>query len=335
MGRPNTYATIHDTSFIPHQVEPFSAPKVRTQKTVIYNTSVTESERDSHFTTIVSDTYRGIDAKAVDRSFKPSVSQKTGSSHIRFGQTNEDASKTESSVTKRDYKPTTITERVKLEKPSLGGIRKAIKPGDAVSIQSHTQSIFKGDGPKHDLVPAGIVYEIEKQTPTGELSAVPTGDGRYYDMGSCQSTSNVDFVNYPWTGPPSFPILGANMTKSKVFSHIEADYVPNYTTTTQTEFVAYSPVMAKLTRGNAVNPYAVTQRIGGHEIMETETTQHAHFKSPGQMGKRIPILPHVALPNRLFPLCKGGHRYETTTNEYFNNRVDLYFKKSDSLNKVK
>jgi hypothetical protein len=333
MSRPNTYATIHDTSFVPHQVEPFAAHKVRTQKTVIYNTAVTDTERENHYTTTVGDTYRGIDAKTVDRSYKPSVSQKSGFSHIRFGQTSEDAAKTESSVTKRDYKPTSITERVKLEKPSMGGIRKAIKPGDVVSIQSHTQSIFKGDGPKPDLAPAGIVYEIEKKYPTGELSAVPSGDGRYYDMGSCQSTSKVDFVNYPWTGPPSFPILGANMTKSKVFSHIEGDYVPNYSTTTQLEFVAYDPELAKLTRGLPVNPYSATQRIGGEEIMETETTQHAHFKSPTQLGKRIPILPHIALPNRLFPLCKGGHNYETTTHEYFNDRVDLYFKKPVSSNK--
>jgi hypothetical protein len=298
---------------------------MRDRQTVIYNTSVTEAERENHYTTTVSDAYRGFSTRTEDSKYKPGVSQKNGTSHIQFGQS--DASKTELSVTKSDYKEKKLESQFSCEKPSKFGMQKAIQPGDSQSILSFSQSVYKAEQPKADLPSAGFSHGFDQRNPVG-ISSVPSGDARFYDISSSKTTSKGDFVKYPWTGFPSFPALGAKITKSKVFSGIQADYVPNYTTTTQQEFVSYDPEDAKLTRGVPISPYSITHKLGSDELMETNTTQHAHFVNPAQICKRTPILPHIAHPNRLFPLTNGGHKFETTMEEYFGNRNVLYNSKS-------
>ncbi|KAJ3363647.1 hypothetical protein HDU91_002896, partial [Kappamyces sp. JEL0680] len=266
------------------------------------------------------------------KSFKPVVSQRNGLSHIQFGQASHEARTTATSITQRDYVECQLAREPIVTAQSQrnnNGIQKAIRPTNA----SYPSGELQGPLPTAaSIQAAGISYSGSKTTKN--VSSVPEGDLRYYSTGATKSTSKDDFVSYPIVPRAKCTAQTEEVpTKARIFNDDLADstFPTSYETTSQKEYVRYTESEAKSVRGLPYRPGSGSNARAGDNCFPREitTTQHAHFTAPREVARRVPHLPQIALPNRLFPLAAKAspNAYQTSFSSYFPAREELFFGK--------
>lgn len=324
LGRAHNYDTVHNSSFVKHKTEPIMLKKLEYRQSAIFNSKNYDNDLESHYTTTLSDAFKGVQLN--EKTFEPIVNQKSGTSHIQFGQTKEEVKHVDLSVTKRDFGKHP-TKNVVLRNPSYvrsHGIQKAMQPTDD-PFQDSLLYIEPSDEPVVDVSdyePAGISLTKGLQGVKNQ-SSLPEGDIRYYNTGVTKSTSKEDFVGYQVA--PRAIITGSSMsdvpTKHRIFNH-DVDATTNFQTTSQTEYIEYSKEEARLVRSSPFQPNPVSNHKLGDDAIgrgDLLTTQHAHFIAPAAVARRVPQLPQLAKPNRLFPLNpkKNPNAYQTSFADYF------------------
>ena len=322
LGRAHNYDTVHHTSFIKHETRPIKLKKLETRQSAIFNSKNYGNDSESLYITTLSDAYKGAQLSTSEKVLN--VSPKTGTSHIQFGQSNDKANNTDTSVTKRDYGKHP-THHAVLRNPSSirsHGIQKAMQPSNE-SFKDGGVCIEPSDELTVDQTeyePAGISFTKGLQEVKNQ-SSVPEGDIRFYNTCASKTTSKEDFIQYP---PQTRVVLNGGsevQTKFRIFNH-DADIQTNFQTTSKTEYVEYSKEDAQLVRSAPFKPSPVSNYKLGDDVLdcgEFKTTQHSHFCTPVNASRRAPQLPQLALPNRLFPLAakKNPHAYQTSFADYF------------------
>ncbi|KAJ3272891.1 hypothetical protein HDV01_005214 [Terramyces sp. JEL0728] len=331
-GSALSYNTTQGNSYVKHDQSNFGPhTKYKNKISDIFYTR-NDVTSESHFMTTLTSAYRGKQTSAADRQYVPIVSQKNGSSHIHFGQ-DESESQTDLSVTKTDFSAKKLDFPVKsVKNDKSDGILKAMVPAASLNIKSYSETCYRPPVKKTEAAAGLPTSDTFSTNPNRAFqSAVPTGDPYYFDFGHANTTSKGDFKEYPYTGAPAHPPLGYNITKSKVFAH-DGEYATDYVTSSQSEFIPYSSQEAKLTRGVAINPYKVSQKLGGDDEYNVRTAHQDDYKDPHGNCRRLPQLPQLAAVNKLFPLAKDQmNKYDTTMEEYYGLRKGLYFNKDGSV----
>jgi hypothetical protein len=322
LGRVHNYDTVHNSSFVKHKTEPIKLKKLEYRQSAIFNSKNYDNDLAAQYTTTLSDAFKGEQLN--EKTFRPISNQKSGTSHIQFGQTKEEVKYEDLSVTKRDF-GRHPTKNVVLHNPSYvrsHGIQKAMQPTDEPFQDSllYTDPLDEPVIDVSDYEPAGISLTKGLQGVKNQ-SSLPEGDIRYYNTGVTKTTSKQDFVGYPVT--PRTIITGSSMsdvpTKHRIFNDMDAT---NFQTTSQSEYIEYSKEEAKLVRSLPFQPSPVSNHKLGDEAIDRGdlmTTQHAHFIAPTNVARRVPQLPQLANPNRLFPLNprKYPNAYQTSFADYF------------------
>jgi hypothetical protein len=336
LGRKSNYDTVQSTSFVHHVTKPIELKKKEYGPSAIFNSQNYGNSSESQYTTTLSDAFKGEQTSSAQKAYKPIVSQKSGASHIQFGQSNYEPTQIASSVTKRDY-----VENHAPYKPARNAQTIEKTPGIQSAIQPNpTDLAFPGpyfneiEGPLQlpsNIPPAGVTFSILQKAKN--ISSVPEGDTRFYNTGVTKSTSKEDFIKY--SVAPRVVVNGQTEesvpTKSRIFNHdlAEGETQTVYETTSQTEYVKYSKEEAKMVRGQPYRPGSGS----GAKISENSfpremlTTQHAHFTAPVGIARRNPHLPQVSQSNRLFPLAAKSYpnAYQTSFSSYFPVREELFF----------
>lgn len=315
LERATNYDTVHSTSFVKHKTEPIKLKKLEYKQSAIFNSKNYDNDptHDSHYTSTLSDAFKGVQPPANDVKYVP---LKTGTSHIQFGQSKTERQTAVQSVTMKDYGKHE-TKSVVLRNPSYvrsHGIQTAIHPTtEPFHDYASPELLEKPIVDPIDIEPAGISFHTGSQT----MSSVPEGDIRYYNTGVTKTTSKEDFISYPMA-----PRMNATHqevpTKYRIFNY-DSDVTSNsFETTSKNEYVEYSKADAKMVRSLPFKPSPVSNHKLGYDLGDRNliTTQHAHFTVPQNVVRRVPQLPQLAQPNKLFPLGKGNS-YQTSFSEYF------------------
>eukprot|EP00842_Homolaphlyctis_polyrhiza_P005632 jgi/Hompol1/606/HPOL_002549-RA len=286
------------------------------------------------------------------------VAQQGGASHIAFGEDDPERRCTQPSVTQHDFvnhgiasqnatrprtshhrtsrtsaqsiQPISHSSQTQTQPQLQRGIMKALEPDDnRRDLESYSMSSFKPYiHSESSTIPAAGVFSEYGDCATGGVNAlcmntssVPTGDARHYDFDSFGTTTASTFSGHKWDGPPVHPILGANITKSKVTFGEPADPFTEeaedrYRSTTHSTFVKYSAEDAQRVRGVRISPHP-SMHTGDDIDLEyamdrNKTTHQSHFSAPKFATRRRAKLPHLAAKNMLFPL-RTTHSYDTTT----------------------
>ncbi|KAJ8329785.1 hypothetical protein O5D80_001983 [Batrachochytrium dendrobatidis] len=369
LGMPRSYSTVQNTSFVNHPSEVYKPYNGHHQKssslTLGYAKTGSKDEgldQTDMYTTTTGLMHKDLfdrekqlkmhpDMRCAASADVDTLSKQSGASHIVFGEVSTTRRKTEPSVTQRDYNyemndtnfDPTVTTSVRLDhnRSTLAsmthGIISAIEPDVTKrELESHSSSTFK-PCTHLDLIQrrAAGTHSMGGSTPmrtSTETSSVPTGDPRHFTFGSFTTTSASAYPKYNTTNMPTHPILGENMTKSKV-TFGEQDEINNqdvvcdrYTTTSQTAFPAYSKNELHSRYGIQSRPHSGLKSIveSSAGMANNYTCHQTDYPMRSIMGRRHTILPQLAKDHLLFPLCsKRVNSYETTTQECFAMRDGL------------
>ncbi|KAI8892609.1 hypothetical protein BC833DRAFT_611225 [Globomyces pollinis-pini] len=328
-SRQTNYNTIHNSSFVGHSVLPHKLQKGQTNKSQILKSdgkTTYEIDKFSHYTTTLSDTFKGVQNTPEQLAYNPIVNQQNGRSHIQFGESNMLQNSVTESVTKRDFIPLSHGFDSHAKKPiNTDGMNKSMKPETNLKMKDRSfQEVCYSSGKKANPnpLPSGIQTVCYGRENSGDmlsnkhtyLSSVPEGDA---NLRLCGTTTQKDFLVHPVIRRKEE--YNDKITHSSVFEGtFDSSTDDKYRTTSHIQYRAIDPYLAKLTRGTPVNPYVRMQQLGDGVNYGIDTTHTHHYKNPRQQGRRKPHIPLVAESNKLFPLTKLGlHPYTTTMDEYY------------------
>ncbi|KAJ3095471.1 hypothetical protein HDU97_006893 [Phlyctochytrium planicorne] len=270
-----------------------------------------------------------------------------GSSCIAFGESIQaDASKktTGLTVTQRDFREMPQENYVEARKLAAEstkisyvgdgnnlGSAGALRPDKEVS-----RSLLAHDEHARELAALANLAVDEHRASSGRRggsdtmykSSIVTGDPSRYGFGTCHTTTSASFQSYPEAEFPTFPVAGANITRSNfsLGDGVGTDGSKNYmVSTAASAFVDYGRVK----RPSRRKP--VPSFIGATNVeypMSDNITSNAQFyKKPSEVPQRIPaVAPKSVTAALLFPLRTHGHQaalYETTMNAFFRTREGI------------
>ncbi|KAI8926436.1 hypothetical protein BC831DRAFT_511734 [Entophlyctis helioformis] len=367
LEKQKSYDTVHETSFIRHGSEcyrPHAGHEPQPSSILLgHHEQGPSVDRGAMYATTTADTYQGVQPTPphLDQAARPHppgglkhtiVSQQGGASHIAIGEEETERRRTALSVTQRDFVLHQGTDRRAIRRGHGHGkgrdMVKALEPDETKrDAESFSTVSFRSVAHADTRVKpaAGVPSEFGTSASGGvdalcmNTSSVPTGDPRHYDLEFVGTTTGDTFKAHPWEGPPTHPILGANMTKSKVtFGEAGGGDLPDtslpdrYTSTTHRTFGAYTNDVARQCRGVRIAPHQSVHPGDEdvdcqHELLGNShysTTHESHFGAPKNPMRRHAKRPHLAAKSMLFPLRSTlPHSYDTTTHDYFSMRDGL------------
>ncbi|KAJ3112922.1 hypothetical protein HDU96_003990 [Phlyctochytrium bullatum] len=167
-------------------------------------------------------------------------------------------------------------------------------------------------------------------------SSIVTGDPSRYTFGRCTTTTNDCFQAYEDAEFPTFPIAGANITRSNfslgdMAPHDPEDNDREMVSTTAAAFVNYGTVKPAVRKPQE---HSFIGTLNDEYPMSKNITSNAQFyRDYAGRGARAQAIPPKSAPaTLLFPLRTQGnqHMYETSTISFFRPRDGLvHFKHRD------
>ncbi|KAJ3409469.1 hypothetical protein HDV05_004432 [Chytridiales sp. JEL 0842] len=354
--KQRSYDTIAASTYIQHPTETYQDHQTTLKHPPTSKHAILSITGEPHlYATTNHSTYRAIDTHRVKTqidAMAEKIAKDRSRGYIIFGEDTDSKAKEvykaqfrpTQSVTQKDFKLISEKERREVNSappqrhrtiPVGSGIALAMCPDKRPTDDVDTRIIpIEPQQAKIDPsdTPRGVIPTWQRNL---QKSSIPTGDARWYKFENFDTTASSSYYHHCDAETPTFPIRGANITKTS-FSFSDGftsdSAAATYRSTTASTFVDHGE-RERVQKIRPVSMGATGAINGEYPMCNNNTTNTEIYKAPTHDIR--PVLakaPECAPSILFFPLNAkiASTEYETTTGAFFNKRQELYALKNGS-----